>query len=237
MKVTGLNIASHNQPPSRAHRVLTMVKNERMAGSVPKWETATGPKAEITQNLTYAQNGGTYGTSESLLAYQNPHGYNQPNPDEFTFGDLIDIVNPLQHIPILNHFYREATGDDIKPIGNIIGGAIFGGPAGAAAGLVNTIIEEETGKDVTGNAVAFALNQEAPEFRHLHKPAPDIQIAQTTDQPESNLQEALQTLEEQENLTNALLAFSDMGNRGNIDIQRNTAREPITQVSLTYREE
>ncbi|MGE0485539.1 MAG: hypothetical protein AB7Q81_15450 [Gammaproteobacteria bacterium] len=58
--------------------------------------------------------------------------------DGFTFGDLIDLVNPLQHIPVLGSYYRKWTGDAIAPALRIAGGALFGGPLGAglaAAGL------------------------------------------------------------------------------------------------------
>ncbi len=33
---------------------------------------------------------------------------------DFTFDDFIDIINPLQHIPILSTVYREMTGDEIQ---------------------------------------------------------------------------------------------------------------------------
>ncbi|MBL1141549.1 MAG: hypothetical protein HND53_05890 [Proteobacteria bacterium] len=58
--------------------------------------------------------------------------------DGFTFGDIIDIVNPLQHIPIVSHIYRKITGDTIAPAMEIAGGALFGGPIGAIASLVTT---------------------------------------------------------------------------------------------------
>lgn len=58
--------------------------------------------------------------------------------DGFTFGDIIDIVNPLQHIPIVNNIYRKITGDTIAPAMEIAGGALFGGPIGAIASVVTT---------------------------------------------------------------------------------------------------
>ncbi len=58
--------------------------------------------------------------------------------DGFTFGDIIDIVNPLQHIPIVSNIYRKMTGDTIAPAMEIAGGALFGGPLGAVAALVTT---------------------------------------------------------------------------------------------------
>lgn len=69
--------------------------------------------------------------------------------NELNFADLVDIVNPLQHIPVVNHFYREATGDEIKPATKILGGGLFGGILGMASATANATIEAQTGKDFT----------------------------------------------------------------------------------------
>jgi hypothetical protein len=58
--------------------------------------------------------------------------------DGFTFGDIIDIVNPLQHIPIINSIYRKISGDTIAPAMEIAGGALFGGPIGAFTSMLTT---------------------------------------------------------------------------------------------------
>lgn len=42
--------------------------------------------------------------------------------DGFRFGDLIDIVNPLQHVPIVSWAYRALTGDTIAPAAKVLGG-------------------------------------------------------------------------------------------------------------------
>lgn len=75
--------------------------------------------------------------------------------DGFTFGDLIDLVNPLQHIPGVSTFYRELTGDQIDPGARLLGGSVFGGIAGAVSALVNVIVEDATGRDIGENVVAL----------------------------------------------------------------------------------
>src|SRR3546814_5593745 len=60
-------------------------------------------------------------------------GYAQPARGELTFSDLLDLVNPLQHIPGVAQVYRAVTGDAIKPAVKIVGGALFGGPIGVIA--------------------------------------------------------------------------------------------------------
>lgn len=68
--------------------------------------------------------------------------------DGFTFGDIIDIINPLQHIPIVNSIYRKITGDVIAPAMEIAGGALFGGPLGAAMSVVTTTFKSQFQQDV-----------------------------------------------------------------------------------------
>jgi hypothetical protein len=111
-----------SQPPaplSSKTSSYTMVsgQNERMAGSVP------------VKSASFAEN------------IAEIDGENTSTPEEdssFGLSDMIDIINPLQHIPIVSNLYQSATGDTIGSVAMIVGGAIFGGPLGAltSAGLV-----------------------------------------------------------------------------------------------------
>ncbi len=74
--------------------------------------------------------------------------------DGFTFGDVLDMVNPLQHIPVLNGLYRRLSGDEISMGSRMAGGAIFGGPVGFAAAMVNSMVEDTTGRDVGEHMLA-----------------------------------------------------------------------------------
>jgi hypothetical protein len=73
----------------------------------------------------------------------------------FEFADLLDIVNPLQHIPGVNILYRELSGDTIKPAASIAGGALFGGPLGFASAILTAAFEELTGDTPAGHAAAI----------------------------------------------------------------------------------
>lgn len=69
--------------------------------------------------------------------------------EKFSFFDFLDIINPLQHIPIVNTVYRAITGDEIKGGTRVVGGALFGGPIGAILGGVNAVVASENkGKDI-----------------------------------------------------------------------------------------
>lgn len=147
-----------------------MVENDRMAGGIPAWVDAgeahlLAPESGATGQISF----------RAALADVGESYNNESGEEPFGFFDLLDMINPLQHIPVVSQLYRELTGDSIKPVAQVIGGGVFAGPAGAAGGLVNVIIEEETGKDLAGNAVAFALKGEAPTFKS-NKNSPEERI-------------------------------------------------------------
>lgn len=89
-----------------------------------------------------------------------------------SFWDLLDLVNPLQHIPGINTLYRELTGDTIKAPAKIIGATVLGGPIGFAAAMVDSVVEETTGRDIGGHAMAM-LSPRTPA-------APQTELAAAT---------------------------------------------------------
>lgn len=86
-----------------------------------------------------------------------------PNPEppglfengDFSLADLLDIVNPLQHIPIVSTIYRELTGDRIGHGARLAGGVLFLGPLGGLSALANVIMLEASGKDIGDHALAL----------------------------------------------------------------------------------
>lgn len=76
-------------------------------------------------------------------------------PGGFKFSDFLDIINPLQHIPIVSTVYRALTGDQIEAGSRMAGGALFGGPIGLAVSVVSAMVNESTGKDPGEHAMAM----------------------------------------------------------------------------------
>lgn len=92
---------------------------------------------------------------------------------DFGFADFIDMINPLQHIPIISSIYREATGDTISPTMKVAGGAIFGGPLGAIGSLIGAIYEQSSGEEIESTVAGWFGDSKSPA-----KPAADnIQLA------------------------------------------------------------
>ncbi len=81
--------------------------------------------------------------------------------DGFTFADLIDIVNPLQHIPVIGTIYRRITGDTLDPGARLAGGALFGGPIGVAVASMNAALEDATERDAGEHVLALFEGGEA----------------------------------------------------------------------------
>lgn len=82
-------------------------------------------------------------------------GFNIFGDDGFTFSDFLDIINPLQHIPIVGTLYREMTGDELDPGSRVIGDTLFMGPVGTVAAIANVIVDDATGKDMGEHVMAF----------------------------------------------------------------------------------
>ncbi|MCL4456578.1 MAG: hypothetical protein M1147_11855 [Nitrospirae bacterium] len=89
-----------------------------------------------------------------------------------SFDDILDIVNPLQHIPVVSTVYRSATGDEISPVSRIVGGTIFGQLFGLIASVVNVVVEAVTGKDI-GDHVMTALKGDTNKTEAVASKKPD----------------------------------------------------------------
>lgn len=83
--------------------------------------------------------------------------------DGFNFGDLLDIINPLQHLPIVSSLYRSLTGDEISPASRLAGGALFGGPIGFAGAVVSSMVEDATDTTIGDVIVAAFSDEDAPD--------------------------------------------------------------------------
>jgi hypothetical protein len=77
----------------------------------------------------------------------------------FSFHDVLDTLNPLQHIPLVSTLYRWVTGDEPGNVASIVGDTLYGGPIGLGVGLLTTAFKAETGKD-PGEMVASAVTGE-----------------------------------------------------------------------------
>lgn len=127
---------------------------DRTAGPIPSFGSMVHETALAAQSTQQAY-APMAGDAVSPNGTKPDIAYSKPDDKEYTFADVLDVINPLQHLPVIGTIYRKLSGDEIKPMSDIIGGAIFGGPIGAVASTVNAIVKSRTGMDVAENALSL----------------------------------------------------------------------------------
>jgi hypothetical protein len=98
------------------------------------------------------------------------------------FSDLLAVINPLQHIPILGTIYRAITGDTMSPTAEVVGGALFGGIVGAVSSLADVVFTQATGKSV-GDTVLAWLGFDTNSARTTQFATANLPSAPATSQP------------------------------------------------------
>ena len=87
---------------------------------------------------------------------------------ESFFQHLLDVVNPLQHLPIIGTIYRAITGERLDPVEKIAGGALYGGLWGAVGSIADVAFEGITGKSFEDTALAL-FKSDSPSNSSLAK--------------------------------------------------------------------
>jgi hypothetical protein len=80
-----------------------------------------------------------------------------------SFADLLDALNPLQHIPVVSSIYRAVTGDEIGHAARVLGDALFGGPVGMLMAGINALVKEATGGEPGDHLVALVQDIVDPD--------------------------------------------------------------------------
>ncbi|MGD0143082.1 MAG: hypothetical protein ABSC92_07990 [Rhizomicrobium sp.] len=159
-----------------------------------------------------------------------------PANDSF-LHDVLEIINPLQHIPIVSTIYRELTGDKINPIERIAGDTLYGGAIGFVSSIANLVFEQVTGKDFGDTALAMlgvggdkstalAANDTAaqPTISRVATAAPaQLTPVAAKTMPSSSVQT------KPANVTNSgVPANSPTRGGGGLDLVGSTSRLPVT---------
>lgn len=79
------------------------------------------------------------------------------------FDDFLDVINPLQHLPVVGMIYRALSDDEIAPPAQIAGGALFGGLYGFLGAVGSVIYEGIAGESVEDTVLSlFAYKAPTP---------------------------------------------------------------------------
>ncbi len=76
-------------------------------------------------------------------------------PHESFFQHLWNVVNPLQHVPVIGTIYRAITGEHLDAVEKIAGDSLYGGIWGAISSVADVAFEGLTGKSFEDTALAL----------------------------------------------------------------------------------
>ncbi len=118
------------------------------------WELTRRPDKD-EQEMMVGQKWRVVESGESRKLFLGPDG-------EFGWDDFVDLINPLQHIPLVNIAYRAITGDEIYGAARLVDAAL--GPLAGVSTAVDLMFRDMTGHSMASNAVSalFGPGEEAP---------------------------------------------------------------------------
>ena len=97
---------------------------------------------------------------------------------DFSFKNLLDVINPLQHIPVISTIYRKLTGDIPALPEKIAGDTLYGGVVGFLSSIADTAYEALTGKDFGDSVLAlFTGGDKSAASVATNKPVSSASVA------------------------------------------------------------
>ena len=133
-----------------------------------------GGIASANTNLT---TGGAAPIDHSFSLYPGGGASADTATTVMSFGDFLDMINPLQHIPVVSSVYRAATGDSINPVSRIAGDALYGGIFGLASagiGALGAIGDEAIAAANDGQSASMMV---ASLFKGISEDTSSTQLA------------------------------------------------------------
>jgi hypothetical protein len=94
-----------------------------------------------------------------------------------SFHDLISVVNPLQHFPVVGTLYRALTHDTIKTPEKIAGDTLYGGLWGLVSSVADTAFEKITGHNFGDTVLAFLTGHHGQTAVASNDNEPPVQTA------------------------------------------------------------
>jgi hypothetical protein len=71
------------------------------------------------------------------------------------FENVLDIVNPLEHLPVVSTIYHAITGNQSGDVEKIAGDTLYGGPIGLLSSVADVAFEKITGKNFGDTMLAM----------------------------------------------------------------------------------
>ncbi|MBA2587060.1 MAG: hypothetical protein H0U98_00375 [Alphaproteobacteria bacterium] len=116
------------------------------------------------------------GAAEAVTVSANKTGTAAASGEDF-FHHILDVINPLQHLPVIGSIYRAITGEHIGPVEKIAGDTLYGGLWGAMSSIADVAFEGITGKSFEDTALAWIRGDDTTAVASRKVEAPVIAIA------------------------------------------------------------
>ena len=117
-------------------------------------------------------------TSAGVSAAATASGATSGTQDEGFLHHLWDIVNPLQHLPVVGTIYRSVTGEHIGAVEQIAGDTLYGGLWGAVSSVAEVAFEGITGKSPEDTVMAWLKGDSNTQVAKVQ--ASNMQFAQAS---------------------------------------------------------
>jgi hypothetical protein len=95
---------------------------------------------------------------------------NSGTQKEGFFHHLLDIINPLQHLPVIGTIYRAITGEHIGAVERIAGDTLYGGLWGAVSSVADVAFEGLTGKSAEDTVLAWFKSDTSTKVAQITAP-------------------------------------------------------------------
>ena len=110
--------------------------------------------------MVHSPTTGTEQVTVSAPKTQEPQG-------ESFFHHVLDVINPLQHLPVIGTIYRAITGEHIGPVEKVMGDTLYGGVWGAASSVADLAFEGVTGKSVEDTVLGWFKHDSGTQVASL----------------------------------------------------------------------
>jgi len=105
---------------------------------------------------------------------QKSDGLKSDGQGEGFFHHLLDVINPLQHLPVIGTIYRAITGEHIGPVEKVMGDTLYGGLWGAASSVADLAFEGVTGKSLEDTVLGWFSHDSGTRLAKVKVAAPTI---------------------------------------------------------------
>ncbi|WP_115717922.1 hypothetical protein [Gallaecimonas mangrovi] len=154
--------SSTDSTPTGFDLVLTQVMQQAMSGTTGLLSSTTTAASAVASSNAGGQAVSLLGgslvsgltmamlptsTSSTKDASKESGLHMFANGNTPSLADFVDVVNPLQHIPIVDRYYQKWTGDTQGYVPQMLGSTLYGGAFGAMASIASVGATQALGEN------------------------------------------------------------------------------------------